>query len=554
MLRRPIVRLAAVLAAAVLLASCTIVIISGPSVVAVDDVVTYVLEVGSSGLGGADIELFVIADVPVGWALLSATFDGTIDGVPTTGSGTVVASSFCDSTAGGVLPGYQRLYVMAGPFAQTSALDTGTTTLEFDADSQPAGEFQVFFRFAGTGSSPQCGTAAVLTINEDSFTFLSFVQALFDDAGGVDGLDYANSVALSPDGEHLLATAENDDSVAVFGRDAATGELSFTQVLINGMGVDGLVDASGVALSPDGLHAYATGAASDAIVSFSRDAMTGELTLIETLYDGTDGIDGLDDVQSVTISPAGDSVYTTSFEDAIAVFSRDAMTGELTFVEALFDGVGGVDGLDGVLAVAVSPDGLHAYAVGSIEDSLVHFSRDGVTGELTFVEALFDGAGGVDGLEGVRSLAISPDGAHIYTAASGFPDSIGVFSRDGVTGAPTFVQALANGSGGLTGLESGGSVAVHPSGSHVFFSGVISVHAFARDAATGMLTLVESQFDGDPPNEGMDGVVALAVAPDGSHLYAASFRSDSLAGFGVGQLFADGFESGDTTSWSSSSE
>ncbi len=67
---------------------------------------------------------------------------------------------------------------------------------------------------------------------------------------------------------------------------------------------------------------------------------------------------------------------------------------------------------------------------------------------------------------------------------------------------------------------------------------------------TGELTLVEAQFDRDPPNEGLAGVSSVAVAPDGSHLYATGSRSDSVAAFDAGKLFADGFESGDTTSWS----
>ncbi len=132
--RRP--GLAALLAGSVLLASCTIAIISGPSMVTAGETATYVLELGATGGPSTDIELFVVADVPLGWNLLSATFSGTINGVPVAGSGTVVASTVCEAAAGGVLNGYQRLYVKAGPFAATSAADTGTATLEFDVVSQ----------------------------------------------------------------------------------------------------------------------------------------------------------------------------------------------------------------------------------------------------------------------------------------------------------------------------------------------------------------------------------------------------------------------------------
>ena len=37
-----------------------------------------------------------------------------------------------------------------------------------------------------------------------------------DGVGGVDGLDGANSVTMSPDGKHVYTTAQFDDAVAVF--------------------------------------------------------------------------------------------------------------------------------------------------------------------------------------------------------------------------------------------------------------------------------------------------------------------------------------------------
>lgn len=63
-----------------------------------------------------------------------------------------------------------------------------------------------------------------------------------------------------------------------------------------------------------------------------------------------------------------------------------AAPGELTFVEAQFDGVAGVDGLDGVFGVDVSPDGQHVYVTSIWDDAVAVFSRDTTTGELLFVE------------------------------------------------------------------------------------------------------------------------------------------------------------------------
>ena len=112
--------------------------------------------------------------------------------------------------------------------------------------------------------------------------------------------------------------------------------------------------------------------------------------------------DGLVDANSVTVSPDGGHLYVAGNDNnAVAVFSRDGITGALTFVERERDGIGGVDGLDGAWSVAVSPDGGHVYVTGSRDDAVAVFGRDGVTGALTFVEARQS----VPGLEGAVGVA-----------------------------------------------------------------------------------------------------------------------------------------------------
>src|SRR5947199_98064 len=90
----------------------------------------------------------------------------------------------------------------------------------------------------------------------------------------------------------------------------------------------------------------------------------------------------------------------------------------LTSVQLLEDGVGGVNGLNGADAVAVSPDGTHVFVTGSVDNALAVFERDPATGTLTYVERLRDGIAGVDGLHKAQAVAVSPDGASVYAAGS----------------------------------------------------------------------------------------------------------------------------------------
>src|SRR5262249_42302813 len=150
-------------------------------------------------------------------------------------------------------------------------------------------------------------------------------------------------------------------------------------------------------------------------------------------------------------------------DDAIAVFSRNAGTGALTFVEMQKDGVGGVDGLAATESIAVSPDGAHVYATGSEDDAIAVFSRNVGTGALTFVEMQKDGVGGVDGLNNAHGVRVSPDGAHVYVAGTD-DDALAVFSRNAGTGALTFVEVQKNGVGGVDGLDNALSVAISGDG------------------------------------------------------------------------------------------
>jgi 6-phosphogluconolactonase (cycloisomerase 2 family) len=89
-----------------------------------------------------------------------------------------------------------------------------------------------------------------------------------------------------------------------------------------------------------------------------------------------------------------------------------------------------VDGLDGARGVAVSPDGAHVYVTGRIDDAVATFARDPATGALSFVELDKDGMGGVDGLDDASLAAASPDGAHLYVAGQ-LDDAVATFAREG---------------------------------------------------------------------------------------------------------------------------
>ena len=218
--------------------------------------------------------------------------------------------------------------------------------------------------------------------------------------------------------------------MAAFSRNPATGALSFVEFKQDGVeGVDGLDGAIGVTISPDVKHLYAAGYFDDAVAAFSRNPTTGTLNFVELKKDGVGGVDGLDGGWSVTISLGGKHLYAASdLDKALAVFSRNTTTGELTFVETHKDGSGLIDGLAGAASVIVSPNGNQVYVAGTIDKTVTMFSRNSATVELTVAQIWRDGVGGVDGLDGASSIAISPDEKHLYTSGRD-DDAVAVFSR-----------------------------------------------------------------------------------------------------------------------------
>jgi 6-phosphogluconolactonase (cycloisomerase 2 family) len=371
----------------------------------------------------------------------------------------------------------------------------------------------------------------VLVFSRDTTTgLLTLTESVADGPGGIPGV--AATIAISPDGGNgYLSNFTDNEAVGVVTRAAATGELTPVEGQFVGAGDSG--GARHVALSPDGAHAYVTNAAEDALQVYGRDTGTGALTPAETQRQGSLGVEGLGGVAASASSPDGLHVYAaSSTDDAVVVFSRDAASGMLTFVAAYFDGTAGIQGLDGASAIAVSPDGAHVYVASFDGNALAAFVRDSGSGTLTFIGAHFDGVGGVDGLKQARSVAMTPDGAHLYVG-SFLDDGIAVFSRDATTGALTFVEAQFDAPVGIDGLDGLTAVSVSPDGAHVYAVSLYdeAIVAFGRDTLAGTLTLVEVEFEGLGGVLGIDAPIDLAVSPDGAHVYVIDIIDGSVALF-----------------------
>lgn len=181
------------------------------------------------------------------------------------------------------------------------------------------------------------------------------------------------------------------------------------------------------------------GSVDNGLTAFNRNSTTGAISFNETEINGTGGIEGLSVAQNVIVSPDNQNAYVTdSFNGNLAVFQRDNITNKMRFLEVHSDNQGGADGLSGATGIAMSTDGKFLYIASEFDDGVAVFSR-GTSGALTFIEAEFDGIGGVTGLDGAIAVALSPDDKYVYVASTR-DDALVVFSRDTTTGQLTFLE------------------------------------------------------------------------------------------------------------------
>jgi 6-phosphogluconolactonase (cycloisomerase 2 family) len=392
--------------------------------------------------------------------------------------------------------------------------------------------------------------------------------------GKVTGLRNDAFAAISPDGRSVYVGSRDDYVLTVFRRDARTGALKAASCLQEPDAgfkqcpkVPGLKRPTGIVVSPDGRNVYVNAENGNAVFAFRRNRKTGALTLLGCL--GGDraaptcgSVPSIDGPIGITIAPDGGQVYVTGrYSMSLVVLRRDATTGALSFASCAGPTApcAPVVGMREPRWVAIAPDGRHVYVAASASNSLAAFSRDPATGAVTPIgcwSGLSDGQYREPGCSLARGVyfpefvAVSPDGASVYTAGGGAIESsdLTVFARAAPTGALTqasgfdgciadYVSVFEDCNASL-GLGAALGIAFDPTGTNVYVAAYDpgTIGAYRRDATTGSLTRLAPCFStaGAPCEQqaGMKRAGFTFVSPDGRHVYVMAPESGAIEVFG----------------------
>ncbi|MHC3489809.1 beta-propeller fold lactonase family protein [Pectobacterium brasiliense] len=262
---------------------------------------------------------------------------------------------------------------------------------------------------------------------------------LVDTYTAISGLGTVTAAARTTDG---LAVYVSDDkgAIALFQRDANSGELTYVRTFAAAEGVTGI---SQLQVSTEGNSVYALRADGNAIVWFSRDA-NGELTHKATIASDYDIDNGnLNSIRGIALSDDGKNLYLINpYSDQLAYFSRDTATGALTYVKALGGDMNKPPYLWGPTSILSRGNLLFVTTAINDTSTVIAYQRDdsGNLKPLGHIRDFTDAAGNTVALSGLEQLTVSADGRSIFVANA---EHIDAFSLDTATGTFTHIARVA---------------------------------------------------------------------------------------------------------------
>lgn len=356
-------------------------------------------------------------------------------------------------------------------------------------------------------------------------------------SGGISGLGGAVNIEISKNGKDVYVAGHTEDTLTVFKfQNDSKGLLFHSYLRNNTENIEGLSGIWDIAISNDGRDVYATGYNDDAIVYFRNDNKE-KITYIATYYNGRQGIVGLNGPRELVLSPDGKNLYVVSeLDNSLVSFGRNPISGLLSYQSTMTDGYLGVDGLLGARGITINKQGDKIYVAGYRDNSLVEFIRNTNTGSLSIAKILKNSVDNVKGIAGASTVALSSDEKIIFVTGFTY-GTLALFSYD-TEGILVFSKVFRNGVDGISGLQQAYKVVSATDSPKVYVSSygdnAISEFGYKKTKDGEEFTQI-SVFKNKVANiDSLEGAWGVAIHPTGV-VYVTGFKSHTLASFAVNE-------------------
>lgn len=253
-------------------------------------------------------------------------------------------------------------------------------------------------------------------------------QAMYEESGGAiipEGVAFEIPL-LSRDGNFLYVTDRLSNKMHILAHNPSDHTFSYGSAFEVPPNTTGFPNRlAGLLFSPDEKFLYGARYHGENPFVFARNNSTGDLTMIQNNVPATMTEPYIGGPLGISID--GLHVYASLNKRRIAIYSRDIISGLLTFQEIIKLGLDDTTHHNGISVFAV--DTRHFYFIDPIDDAIQTFDRSASTGSITLQDTYL----GIDGASSIYQFLAPPNDEIMY-GLSGLDDALTTFERNPADG------------------------------------------------------------------------------------------------------------------------
>lgn len=357
-------------------------------------------------------------------------------------------------------------------------------------------------------------------------TGLLFIESKLDDTDLAYSINGIDAMTISLNNKYLLVASNSSSSlyqITIFKIDSTTGKLSFKESILDdsSLGIRGI---NSMCFSIDGKFLYTASSNDNMITCFNFDDNKGTLTSFQTIPRYTVATTKF---YKIILSNDGRFAYTIDSENrGLSVFSRDITTGQLEYLKPVAISSNLPEHLL-VKEIEMSKNGRNIY--GYTFGHLIVFSQDSVGGDLT-VSQIIDNTPTNNINSTLSSLAVSENQKYVYAAS--IPDtSLIIYSRDSISGNLTLLDSIKAFKKPL--VRSSYANNIVSDGNNIYLSNYweSAIHQFRVDELNQNLDFSTSYIsDAQSKIKGLFNATNIAISTDQKFIYVGT-ENDGMSVF-----------------------